>query len=165
MLGRALLVSLNCSTLPFVLTLWCWLLSKTASITIFCVFCMTRPGIEPRAHGPLANILLVKPMGLNFVVSINPADWTWYNKYFRYQKQHLTNKSCTPTYLPSHKSFKSDEQDMRGIAREIRMNTWTVFSNRFLHIDLPVLADQQRLTSTLCGHRMQPRRHTMNDKW
>ena len=34
-LGRALLHSLDCSTLPLICTLWCWVLSKAASRTIF----------------------------------------------------------------------------------------------------------------------------------
>ena len=37
-LGRALLLSLNCSTLPLIRTLKCWVLSKKASSTIFQVF-------------------------------------------------------------------------------------------------------------------------------
>ena len=32
--------------LPLITTLQCWVLSKEASITIFWVFGMTRPGIE-----------------------------------------------------------------------------------------------------------------------
>ena len=32
------------------------------SATVFSVFCMTRPGIEPWSPGPLANTLLIKPM-------------------------------------------------------------------------------------------------------
>ena len=57
-LGRVLLLSLNCSTLPLICTLYCWVLSKEVSSTIFKVFDMTRPGIEPRSPGPLAKILL-----------------------------------------------------------------------------------------------------------
>ena len=53
--GRALLLSLDCSTLPLILTLLCWVLSIEASSTIFLVFGMTRRGIEPRSAGPLAN--------------------------------------------------------------------------------------------------------------
>ena len=34
----------------------------TASSTIFCVFVMTRPGIEPRSPEPLAKTLLIRPM-------------------------------------------------------------------------------------------------------
>ena len=43
--GRALLFSLDCSTLSL----------KEVSSTIFKVFGMTQPGIEPRSPGPLAN--------------------------------------------------------------------------------------------------------------
>ena len=57
-----LLLSLDCSTLPLICTLYCWVLSKEVSSTIFEVFGMTRPGIEPRSPGPLANTLLTRPM-------------------------------------------------------------------------------------------------------
>ena len=54
--GRVLLLSLDCSTLPSIGTLYCWVLSKEVlSSTIF--FGMTRPGIEPWSPGPLANTL------------------------------------------------------------------------------------------------------------
>ena len=55
--GRALLLSLDCSTLPLIRTLYHWVLSKAVSSTIFKVFGMTRPGIEPRSSGPLTNTL------------------------------------------------------------------------------------------------------------
>ena len=45
--GECLLLSLDCSTLPLIRTLYCWVLSKEASSTILKVFGMTRPGIEP----------------------------------------------------------------------------------------------------------------------
>ena len=38
------------------------MLSKVVSSTIFKVFGMTRPGIEPRSPGPLANTLTAGPM-------------------------------------------------------------------------------------------------------
>ena len=38
------------------------MLSKEVSSTIFWVFGMTRPGIEPRSPGPLANTLTTRPM-------------------------------------------------------------------------------------------------------
>ena len=41
---------------------YCWLLSKEVSSTIFKVFGMTRPGIEPRSLRPLANTLPTGPM-------------------------------------------------------------------------------------------------------
>ena len=61
-LGRALLLSLGCPTLPLIRTLQCWVLSKEASSTIFWVFGMTRPGIELRSPGPLANTLTARPI-------------------------------------------------------------------------------------------------------
>ena len=62
MSGRTLLLSLDSSTLPLIRTLYCWVLSKVVSITIFWVFAMTRPGIEPRSPRPLANTLPISPM-------------------------------------------------------------------------------------------------------
>ena len=41
---RMLPLYLDCSTLPLVGALWCWVISKLASRTIFWVFGMTRPG-------------------------------------------------------------------------------------------------------------------------
>ena len=38
------------------------MLSKAASRTIFWVFGMIRPGIEPQSPGPLVNTLLIRPM-------------------------------------------------------------------------------------------------------
>ena len=61
-LGRALLLSHDCSTLPLIRTLYCWVLRKEVSSAIFKVFGMTRPGIEPRSPGPLVNILPTRPM-------------------------------------------------------------------------------------------------------
>ena len=62
--GRALLLSLNCSTLPLWRVLYCWLLSKEVSSIIFKVFGMTQPGIERRSPGPLVNTLPTKIMCL-----------------------------------------------------------------------------------------------------
>ena len=55
--GKPPLLSLDCSTLPWIRTLFCWVLSKEVSSTIFKVFGVTRPGIEPRSPGQLANTL------------------------------------------------------------------------------------------------------------
>ena len=52
-----MLLCLDCSTLPLISTLYCWVLSKEISNTIFKVFGMTRHMIEPRSLGPLANTL------------------------------------------------------------------------------------------------------------
>ena len=50
---------LDCSTLPFIYTLYCWVLSKEVSSTISKVFGTTRPGIEPRSPRPLANTIYI----------------------------------------------------------------------------------------------------------
>ena len=45
------------------------MLSKEVSSTIFKVFGMARPGIEPRSRGLLANTLLTRPMSrLDFII-------------------------------------------------------------------------------------------------
>ena len=54
-LGEAQLLSLDCSTLPFIRTLYCLVLSKEVSSTIFKVFGMRKHGIEPRSPGPLGE--------------------------------------------------------------------------------------------------------------
>ena len=54
---RVLLLSLDCSTLPLIPTLYCWVLSKEASSTIFWVFGMTRPEIKPRSLGPVSLLV------------------------------------------------------------------------------------------------------------
>ena len=51
-----------CQTLPLICTLYCWVLSTGASCTIFCVFVMTRTGMEPQSPWPLANTLLIRPI-------------------------------------------------------------------------------------------------------
>ena len=66
--GRALLPSLDCSILPLIRTLYCWVLSMEVSSTIFKVFGMTRPRIEPRSPGSLANTLPTRPMSRSSVV-------------------------------------------------------------------------------------------------
>ena len=48
--------------------LYCWVLSKEVWSTIFEVFGMTRPGLEPRSPGPLANTLPTRPMSLLLLV-------------------------------------------------------------------------------------------------
>ena len=61
---EALLLSLDCSTLPLVHAFYCWVLSKEIWSINFKVFGMTRPGIEPKSPGPLLNILPTRPMSL-----------------------------------------------------------------------------------------------------
>ena len=61
-LGRALLLSLDCSTLRLIHTLEWWVISKEASSTIFWVIVMIRVGIEPRSPCPLVNTLTIMLM-------------------------------------------------------------------------------------------------------
>ena len=55
------------------------------------------------------------------------------------------NSTCTATYLPSQKPSKWVEQEMRVTAGEMRMNSWQTFFDEPLHMDVPMLADQQKL--------------------
>ena len=52
-------LSLDSSTLPLILTLLCWELSKATLSTSFWIFGITRPGTEPRSPGPLENTLTI----------------------------------------------------------------------------------------------------------
>ena len=47
---------------PRYVPLYCWVLSQELSSTIFKVFGMTRPEIEPKSPGPLENSLPTRPM-------------------------------------------------------------------------------------------------------
>ena len=53
----------------------------------------------------------------------------------------LRNSSCTAANLPSNKLSKRDEQDILGTAGEVWTNSFEL-----LHMDTPVLVDQQKLT-------------------
>ena len=58
----------GCYSFPRIAPLYPWslpynaVLNKAASSTIFLVFGMTQPGIEPWSPRPLANTLLIRPM-------------------------------------------------------------------------------------------------------
>ena len=54
--------SLDCFTSLLIRTLYCWLLSKEVSSTIFKVFGITLPVFEPGSPGPLANTLPTRPI-------------------------------------------------------------------------------------------------------
>ena len=49
------------------------------------------------------------------------------------------------TSLPSLKPSKSDEQDLQDTTREVRRNSWVMFSSGPLHMDEQVLNDQLEL--------------------
>ena len=57
------------------------------------------------------------------------------------------NNSCTATYLPSLKLSKKDEQGMQDTTGEATTNSKVTFSYGPLHMVVPVLANQQELTS------------------
>ena len=86
-LGRMLLFSLDCSTLSWIHTLLFWALSKAASSTIFWVFGITRPGIEPWSPSPLANkystqnIRLTNLKGL-YLLNLSTVSRMWYKVSF-----------------------------------------------------------------------------------
>ena len=64
------LLSLDCSTLPLIHTLYCWVLSKEASSTIFKVFGIMQPGIEPSSAGPLVNTLPTRSMNWSIGIMV-----------------------------------------------------------------------------------------------
>ena len=82
-LGWALNLSLDCSTLPSIHTLYCLLLSKEVSSTILKVFGMTRPRIEARSPGTLANTL---PKLLTVIVLILTRIFFYLNLTFFFKQ-------------------------------------------------------------------------------
>ena len=75
-------------------------------------------------------------------------------------KQLLT-KHWLYSHLPSHRPFKLDRQDMLGTVGGIRKKSEVMFSSRFLHMGLAVLAIQQGLYR----HLMHSRWFGKNDGW
>ena len=51
-----------------------------------------------------------------------------------------------------HAIWNNDKQDIWGTAGETRTNSQVMFFYEPLHMDVPLLANQQELTSTLCEH-------------
>ena len=78
------------------------MLSKAASSNIFKVFGMTRPGIEPRSPGPLANTLLIRPIS-------RPAR--------TYIQQLYADTRCNPEDLPG---AMNDREGWRERVMDIR---------------------------------------------
>ena len=56
-----------------------------------------------------------------------------------------TQRNCSfiVTYIPSLKPFKKAERDMLETAGETKIDSHVTFCNGPLHIDVPVLANQQ----------------------
>ena len=102
--GRALLLSLDCSTLPLICTLYCWVLSKEVSSTIFKVFGMTRPRIETRSPSPLANTLpTIQKVTWVKILFMHVTFKIWYLKYFQYENEPMDRQHflcmCSHTCL------------------------------------------------------------------
>ena len=79
------------------------------------------------------------------------------------REQILENSS--KQQLHGHIPTKLDEQDMQGTAGDLETNLLTTFFHELLYVDTPMLADQQRFTSTLCGHWVQPGGIAWSDGW
>ena len=75
------------------------------------------------------------------------------------------NSSYMATYLPSHKSFEWNEEEMTSTAEEMRTNLYATFFYRPLHIDLPVLADRQRFTCISSMRTLDAVLKTYQEKW
>ena len=89
------------------------MLSKVVSSSIFKVFGMTRPGIEPRSPGPLANTLTAGPM----------SRFIW---LYRYSKSGAVMFSSSQ-YKPNQFSTKS-VANICSITRNLRLKIiWTNF--------------------------------------
>ena len=89
---RALPLSMDCSTLPLILTFYSWVLSKEASSTSFWIFGMTRPGIEPNSPGSLANTLTIMSTKANCYIE----------PFFLTTRYHTQIKDRTSLFLWRH---------------------------------------------------------------
>ena len=85
---------------PSYVLLFCWVLSKAVSSTIFKVFGMTRPGIEPRSSRPLANTLPTRPMIRCCVLSILALTWLVLMVLFS-----AANRRDSVSFSKSYQSF------------------------------------------------------------
>ena len=114
------------------------MLSKVVSSSIFKVFGMTRPGIEPRSPGPLANTLTAGPMLLVLCLYTSSKQlaykigiWLWnlYSVFF-----HQTSKF---PYLPT----KSKRSNPIGVIARSTKNVMFHFRScqcpiSFLHTNI-----------------------------
>ena len=67
-----------------------------------------------------------------------------------------TLSDCIP-FKDTTKTIQN-ERDMRDTAGEVRINSQTTFSDALLHIDKPVLIDEEEIK-----YRMPSRGHTKNN--
>ena len=83
-------------SIPWIATLYSWSLpynAEAASNTIFWVFGMIRPGIEPRSPGPLANTLLIKLMRMKF-------------RFYNSNKSYYCVTSCSFLFSASYGTLR-----------------------------------------------------------
>ena len=69
--GRRYSFTLDCSTLPLIRTIYCWVLSKEVSSTIFKVFGMTRPGLPDHWRTRLPTRPILKEYFISFFLSLS----------------------------------------------------------------------------------------------
>ena len=113
-----LLLTLDCSTLPLIPTLYCWVLSKEVSSTIYKVFGMTQPEIEPRFPRLLANTLPTRPiiMGQTWRIKMEMCYW-FYRSFivgFNRNNHHVTLTEQNSLTLSCHPS-RSHPPLQRGL--------------------------------------------------
>ena len=53
----------------------------------------------------------------------------------------LQNSSCTVIYFLSRKLSKEGKKHMLGTTEKLKTKSMVTFSNRLLHMDIPVLAE------------------------
>ena len=94
---------MDCSTLPLIRTLYSWVLSKEVSSTIFKVFGITRPGIELRSPGPLANTLPTK------ILYFTTNKWSINKQVISTNKANQMTKTKTFVKISKKLGFKIKE--------------------------------------------------------
>ena len=107
--GRALFLSLDCFTLSLIHTLYCWVLSKEVSSTIFKVFGITRPWIELRSPGLLANTLPTSPISRWGEYKYRRGIYIWYkySKINQYARIYIIIKVCWQHGFPKQSDHPS----------------------------------------------------------
>ena len=102
-----------------------------------------KPGLLVRC-GCVNTTLLMHPIDANKTHGKN-ATQECYEFFWTNPESNIPpNISCMATYLLSLKLFKL-HKDMRVTSREARTNSLMTFFSRLLHMDVPVLANQQKL--------------------
>ena len=118
--GIALLLYLDCFTLPLIRNIYCWVLSKEVSSTILKVFGITQPEIEHRSPGPLANTLATRPVSRIINGSFNLGQTT---RPYNNKKKKRTSKMVDFAVPADHRvKLKENEKKdkYQDLARELK---------------------------------------------